>query len=151
MNSSHKGLHRHKALHPLSHDHHRALFTALNLKRAGTEASRFSTTEVKEDTIYFWTTDGNTHFQNEEEVLLPVFAEYASVNQKDIQQMLIEHVEIRSAMQKLCRDREAFTTDQLNELGSLLEEHIRREERVIFPMIEQALPEERISKLVFKK
>ena len=37
----------------------------------------------------------------------------------------------------------------MNELGELLETHIRKEERIIFPMIEEALPEEKLQELGF--
>ncbi|WP_228550225.1 hypothetical protein [Salinibacillus xinjiangensis] len=71
MEKRNKGIQRHDSLYPLSHHHHHALFLALKLKRIGTEKS-----ELK----YFWEKDGNQHFRDEEEIVLPVFAQISRLN-----------------------------------------------------------------------
>ncbi|WP_208591192.1 hemerythrin domain-containing protein [Gracilibacillus suaedae] len=128
---------RHEALHPLSHHHHHTLVMAQQLKNADQKGS---IQKMTRDVIDFWKYDGEDHFRDEEEVLLPLFAQYQAVDIPEIREMLIQHVQIRSYVQEIrggqCKDRQIFRN-----LGELLQKHVRLEERVIFPMIEQTIPE----------
>ena len=60
--------------------------------------------------------------------------------------MLLEHVKIRALIDKISSTAE-IDLDTMHELGSMLEAHVRKEERIIFPMIEMALPEEVLQKM----
>lgn len=140
-----KGIKRHESLQPLSRHHMIGLHTALKLKRTGTEESRISMEEILEDAKSFWKQGGGEHFREEEEILLPTYAEYADINQPVIVELLIEHVKIRSQMNRLLKKE--LSIQEIQELGVLLEEHIRKEERIIFPMIEKALPEEKLKEI----
>lgn len=128
---------RHEALHPLSHHHHHTLVMAQQLKNADEKAS---IQQMTRDVIEFWKNDGEDHFRDEEEVLLPLFAQYQEIDIPEIREMLIQHVQIRSYVQQIRgmrrKDRQIFRN-----LGELLQKHVRLEERIIFPMIEQAIPE----------
>ncbi|WP_117149402.1 hemerythrin domain-containing protein [Paraliobacillus zengyii] len=128
---------RHEALHPLTHHHHHTLIMAQQLKKADESAS---IQEMTRQVIDFWKNDGEDHFRDEEEVLLPLYAQYESVDQDCIRDMLIEHVQIRSLVQQI-RLNNKPRRELFPELGQLLEKHVRLEERVIFPMIEKAVPE----------
>ena len=142
-----KGINRHESLKPLSRHHMIGLHVALKLKRAGTENSRWSIKEILKDTNEFWNPDGQEHFREEEEILLPAYSCFANVDeQPEIGEMLLEHVKIRAGMDAVL-SAEPPSLDQMHELGLLLEAHIRKEERVIFPMIERALPEDKLIEL----
>ncbi|MGJ9458754.1 hemerythrin domain-containing protein [Oceanobacillus sp. CF4.6] len=144
--SKHKSIKRHESLKPLSRHHMIGLHLALKLKRAGKEVSRLTIDEIKQEATDFWNPNGQQHFREEEEILLPAYAQYADVNQSEIVEMLLEHVKIRARINELIRS-ETINLDLMHELGSLLETHIRKEERVIFPMIEKALPEDKLKEL----
>jgi iron-sulfur cluster repair protein YtfE (RIC family) len=146
MEKPNKGIKRHEALFPLSHHHHHALFMALKFKKAGTEKSKNSPEELKEELKQFWDINGNQHFRDEEEILLPIYAKYGSLEKQEITEMLLEHVQIRSYVHQILHTDENLVT-LMNQLGQLLDDHIRKEERIIFPMIEKALPEEELVKL----
>lgn len=141
--AEHKGIKRHESLKPLSRHHMVGLHLAIKLKRAGTEDSRLTIKEIIEDARGFWIPDGNQHFREEEEVLLPMFARYAQIDRPEIIKMLLEHVQIRSQIESLI-DSHNPSLDEMHELGFLLEKHIRTEERVIFPIIEKSIPEEKL-------
>lgn len=141
-----KGLKRHEALHPLSHHHTKALHMALKLNRAGTEKSRSSVKETIQDLRGFWEPEGRQHFREEEEVLLTAFAQHAPIDRPEITEMLLEHVGIRALIDTLLKAEETDVSI-MHELGQYLESHIRKEERIIFPMIEKALPEEKLREL----
>lgn len=132
---------RHEALQPLSRHHHHALVAALKLKRAGTEKSKFTTEEVKTDLQLFWNPGGKNHFREEEEILLPAYAKYTALDHPEISEMLLEHVKIRSLISEVDKV-EGDPIALMHELGHLLEEHVRKEEGTIFPMIEEALPKQ---------
>lgn len=144
--SAKKGIIRHKSLYPLSHHHHHALFMALNLRRAGTEKSKRSAVEIKKELQDFWEPDGQEHFREEEEILLPAYAAHGSLDRPEISEMLIEHVKIRSLIYQITNMEEDYIP-LMQELGQMLEAHIRKEERILFPMMEDAFPEEVLKKL----
>jgi len=144
--SKRKGIRRHESLKPLSRHHMIGLHLALKLKRAGTEKSKLSPSDIVQETKDFWHPDGQAHFREEEEILLPGYAEYAEIDHPEIVTMLLEHVKIRSGINRLI-EQEEDDVKEMHQLGELLEKHIRREERIIFPMIEKALPENKLVEL----
>lgn len=143
--SRRKGIKRHEALKPLSRHHTLGLHIGLKLSRAGTEESKLTLDEILSDTKMFWSPGGEEHFREEEEIVLPVYAKYAEINKPEIVEMLLEHVTIRSGMKRLLDND--LTLNEMRELGKLLQNHIRKEEQVIFPMIEAALPEDALTTL----
>ena len=131
---------RHRALQPLSRDHHVALVAAQRLRRATDgEAAR-------EQFLAFWREHGARHFQVEEEVLLPAAAGWADPEAECIVRMLLDHIRIRAAAQAL--EREPQPLEALHELGAMLNQHVRLEEREVFPLIEAAMPEDAAERLV---
>lgn len=141
MTGRRKGLKRHESLKPLSRHHMIALHLGLKLSRAGTDESKLTNEEVKEELQAFWEPDGQEHFREEEEILLTAFAQHASVDRPEVKEMLLEHVQIRALIRTIL-DTAEIDIKVMHELGALLEVHVRKEERVIFPMIEKALPED---------
>ena len=124
---------RHRALQPLSRDHHIALTVALKLRRA----TETDADEVREAFLAFWTENGAGHFRVEEDVLLPAFAEHGDPDDPRVVTMLLDHVRIRAQARAIARG--GADVDALHTLGSALERHVRLEEREVFPLIEEAL------------
>lgn len=132
---------RHPSLQQLSRDHHHALVVAQALKRAKPETAA----AAREGFLDYWTADGREHFREEEEILLPTFAGFANPDQPVVARVLIEHVLIRHLADDVAADSPPL--ECLHRLGTELEHHIRREERELFPLIEQALPEAELARL----
>ena len=135
---------RHAGLRSLSEDHHHALVEARHLQRAGTEAAKLDLRETAERFLTFWEADGQAHFRREEETLLPVYSGYGQPDAPAIVTLLVQHMRLRRLAGELAG---AFRADRveaepLRELGRLFDEHVRHEERVAFPVIEEALPED---------
>lgn len=141
MEKKRKGLKRHESLKPLSRHHMIGLHVALKLSRIGTDKSQLTPEEMKQELHDFWEPDGQQHFREEEEILLTTFAKYAAIDRPEIIDMLLEHVTIRSLIDTILTSQ-MINIETMHELGTILERHIRKEERVIFPMIEEALPED---------
>lgn len=126
---------RDPALVSLSRDHHQALAVARKLRRATTE----TTLDARADVLSFWQTAGRAHFRIEEEVLLPAYAGYGDAHHPLVACALCEHVAIRHAIDALVDDATPALA-RLHELGGMLADHVRMEERELFVLIEQTLP-----------
>ena len=133
---------RSDALKALSRQHHQGLSVALRLRRATPDTAR----QDREAFLEFWASEGRHHFRAEEEVLLPAFAAHAPADHEAIVRVLVEHVDLRRRSSKLARGND-HALEELRELGERLERHIRHEERVLFPLIEDALPADELERL----
>jgi hypothetical protein len=134
---------RHRALQPLSRDHHVALVAAQRLRRAGAADAA----SARDAFLEFWHEHGADHFRVEEEVLLPAAAGWIDPEAECIVRMLVDHIRIRAAAQRL-EAEERPGLEELRHLGSALERHVRLEEREVFPLIEAAMPEPEAERLV---
>ena len=126
------------ALQPLSRDHLKALLAA---KRVG-EAEDVDT--AARAFTAFWDAE-RYHFRVEEEILLPHWAAHADVDAAAVERMLADHLAIRADALRL--EGEKLSLDELHALGNRLHDHVRFEERVLFPMIEKALDAEAMERL----
>ena len=131
---------RHPALEELSRDHHQALAVALRLKRAAdTTAS-----ESRGAFLHYWNSEGRKHFREEEEVLLPALARFTDADHPLIARVLVDHLRIRRLAEDVAADPPLAT---LHALGAELEQHVRREERELFPLIERTIPDAELAAL----
>jgi hypothetical protein len=133
---------RDAALVPLSHDHQHGLAAALTLRRAvpaDADAARSAFLE-------FWHSEGAAHFRLEEEVLLLRFARHGDARSDAVVRALLDHVEIRSRALAIESDSQP-PLELLRATGELLADHIRHEERVLFPLIASALSEAELAEL----
>ena len=133
---------RSEALKALSHQHHQGLFAALHLKRARRETAA----EARTIFLDFFEREGARHFRAEEELLLPAFARHTEVDDPAIVRVLTDHVDLSRRALDLEASADSGSAT-LRELGERLESHIRFEERVLFPMIEEALPVAQLERL----
>jgi hemerythrin-like domain-containing protein len=133
---------RDPALVGLSHDHHNALFTALKLRRA-TEQNAGA---ARDALATYWEGPGRVHFRLEEEVLFPAFARHGDPYDALVGRALCDHIAIRQKIASVLEDPHAPLHD-LHALGELMSEHVRLEERKLFPLIEQALPAPELAEL----
>ena len=129
---------RHPSLIPLSHDHHHGLALALKCRKQslgrirpmGVEGLEERAREVK---AFFWQ-NLVRHFRAEEEVLFPIIRACASEGRQMVEELIKEHKQIHQEVGRL--EEKAGLSKTLFDLGDLLERHIRREERELFPLFE---------------
>ena len=133
---------RSEALRTLSHHHHQGLYAALQLKRA----QRETVADARQAFVDFFEREGARHFRIEEELLLPAYARHVQVDDPAIVRVLTEHIDLRRRGQDLEAGAEP-DPEALRDLGERLELHIRFEERVLFPMIEEAMPPDELERL----
>ena len=137
-------LKRHKALHILSHDHHQGLILAQILKKGSPQYKKLPhTTEGKKDyTIRFYKYELIKHFDEEEKILFPLVGNRDDDIDTLIEQIITEHKMIRQLINRLESDEDVVNT--MDELGHLLESHIRKEERILFGKIQENLSEDEL-------
>lgn len=133
---------RSEMLKSLSHDHHQALRMAQLMRR--TDES--NATEALEGFDRFWA-QHQSHLQIEETVLFPKYAEFSGEGDPQLKQALGEHDEVRSLAETvLAADNPPL--DTMHELAEALSDHVRFEERELFPAIESAIPEDQHAALL---
>jgi len=141
---------RHPALYLLSHDHHQGLILAQQLKKGAPQYKGMPSTleEKKNYTVSFYNNELKSHFKEEEEILFPL----AKNRTPELDIMMNEIVDEHRKMEKLVNEIEKTTDlkNVLDSLGWLLEKHIRKEERKLFPAIEKILTEGELSELKTK-
>jgi hemerythrin-like domain-containing protein len=130
---------RAEALQPLSRDHHQALFVAQRLRRADDAAEAAGTF------LEFWREHGRRHFRVEEEVLLPVWELLGTADPEAVARIAAEHMRIRTAAIEI--EAADPPLERLHALGELLNDHVRFEERELFPRIEDDLDEDGLLQL----
>ena len=140
---------RHPALVPLSHDHHHGLVQARRLRRAADEADPERRLAAAGEFVGFFAREGSEHFREEEELLFPLLAGRADPAPALLAEIAVQHATVRALVGRLERSIAAGSVEAgtLGELGTLLETHIRLEERQLFPLIEEVVPDEELEGL----
>ena len=134
---------RHPALISLSHDHHHGLALALRcrkqalgqLRPMGVKGLKERAGEFRE----FFANQLVPHFRAEEEVLFPQMRALVPESESIIEQLIRDHQQLRAAMPQL--ESGVGLGKLVFDLGDLLERHIRKEERELFPLFEQHVGE----------
>lgn len=140
---------RHPALRQFSDDHHQGLVSALRLRRAASGEVGDPVMAAR-SFLEFWREETEPHFRKEEEVLLPVLARQGiNLDREPVARMFAQHSSIRGLAARLGGEleRKDAREETLRELGELLEAHIRLEERVVFPVLEEDLPEDALEEI----
>lgn len=133
---------RTSALAPLSRDHHHALVVAARLRRA----TAATATSDRDAFLDYWNVDGSRHFREEEEILLPAYAAHGDPHHPLLVRVLVDHLAIRALAEVLGHPAPP-ALETLQELGVTLSDHVRLEERRLFPLIEETLPAAELEQL----
>jgi quercetin dioxygenase-like cupin family protein/hemerythrin len=139
---------RHPALISLSHDHHHALVQARRLHR-GAAADAPERREAAAAFLRFFARDTRTHFREEEEWFFPLLVDADARATELLTRALLEHQHLHALVRTL--DIEVAAGDvsvtTMRKLAETLEEHIRFEDRVLFPLSESVTPDDVLRRL----
>ncbi len=135
---------RHTAIIPLSHDHHHALILAQALKKNAVKLGLGvkSIEEKVKVAINIFNTELIPHFNHEEVLLFPIALGKDKELDKMIHDIIDEHDKIRISVESL---QNGNVEDNLDAFGKMLENHVRTEERILFPKIEEVVGEEELN------
>ena len=128
MNS--KPLKRHKALQPLSREHHHGLLLSWKIRSGFSK--NIETERIKIYADWFFENHLVPHFDLEEAHLFPILEE----DNELIKRALAEHRRLK----RLFTDAKD-PLKSLHKIEEELEQHIRFEERILFPEIQKAATE----------
>lgn len=126
-------LKRDPALRHLSHDHHHGLLLCWKIRQGfklGIEPAR-----MKNYCEWFWTSYLDPHFEEEEKVIFPVLPEEDPL----IKQAWTEHKRLRKLFSSWENPEKT-----LGQIEEELEKHIRFEERILFPKIQEKATTEQL-------
>ena len=127
INPENKIMKRSSRLQPLSREHHKALVLSKKIEIA--DCSRLD--ELADLVQEFFVAELEPHFLTEELELLPRLVKFGA--KVFVQQTLDEHQTLRSLIIEI-RNGEI---EALKKFGILLADHVRFEERMLFPLAEQ--------------
>jgi hemerythrin-like domain-containing protein len=133
-----KPLKRNEQLVKLSKDHHSTLLFCWKVRtglRYDTETER-----IKKYVQYFWTDHMLPHFFEEESIL------FADVQDTAVQRARDEHGKIAQQIKALDVEG-ASAAHQLSAIADAVENHVRYEERELFPHLEKVLTQDQLESI----
>src|SRR5438876_11079344 len=140
---------RHPALIPLSRDHHNGLVQALRLRRAAAEGDASARLAAARGFVEFFRNEERVHLRDEEEELFPLFLRHVESQPAPLREARVQHVQLEGFARTLEIAVAGGSADRepLDAVGELLDAHIRLEERQLFPLIEEGVPDEELRSL----
>ncbi len=138
---------RHSSLASLSREHHGALILAQLLKKGAPVYKGLpADLEGKRDyAIRFYNDELIKHFNEEEQAVIKKIEGVNPGLDKIACDIEVEHAALRVLFTSI-KDTNDLSTS-LNELGCALEQHIRKEEREFFPLIQELCNEDLLSEI----
>lgn len=140
---------RHPALISLSRGHHEVLILAMKCRKRALGQARpagmRNLTDLAEEMKNFIAGRLDRHFQAEEEVLFPLLDRFGAESAALTAELRREHERIRAGA--ALGGGSANLSKAIFDLADLLERHIRREERELFPIFERQVPETEAEKV----
>ena len=124
------------------------LFLALNLKKNAPPVKGYPT-EIKDKvdyTLRFFHELLKGHIEKEEQILFPFLEGRADDIDELIFELKQEHIEIEASILSLNQESNQ-TSEFLHKLGVKLEQHVRKEERQLFQLVQAKVPNEQLLEL----
>ena len=138
---------RHPALVRLSRDHYSGLLLAQQMK-TGAAPYKGYPVDLEGKVRYLFSEYEQKlkpHFADEENILFPAVAKHSSEIASLVNELAKEHRQLFSLIESVSSARDP--KEVLNNIGVLLEQHIRKEERKLFELIQQTLSDEELTEL----
>jgi len=138
---------RHQALAPLSREHHEALVLAQLLKNI-TIVYKGLPADIPGKAAYairFYHQHLIKHFKEEEEIIIKKITGIDTRLTRLGDEILAEHKELQTLFTTI-NDADDLGS-HLVKTGNALEQHIRKEERIFFPLIQQLCNEEQLASI----
>lgn len=138
---------RSDSLRPLSEQHHHGLVAARRLRLAAAGGGTVALEAAVTAFLAAWAAEIRPHFRAEEAVLLPELARRLGPGDPLILRTLREHGALRRDAAELAAARGESRRELAAGIAAALHDHIRFEERELFPVVETALEGELLARL----
>lgn len=129
---------RHESIVTLSREHHFGLLFCWKIRQG--IKKQVPAKKIQPYIKYFWDNHLQKHFEEEETLL------FALMQDSLIDVAIAEHKQIRQLIAASLTTN-PIDSSQLNILADTLDNHIRFEERILFPHMEEKLPKEKLAEL----
>jgi len=139
---------RHPSLIPYSQDHHKILLLAQVLKIDSPDYKNMPRDlggKVEMAQRYFKDIIA-PHEDREEKNLFPKIRNIDPEIDKLLDTLISEHEEMNELFQNL--NKPTISIDDLNKLGIALEDHVRKEERIVFQLIQEKIPDQLLTQII---
>lgn len=130
-----KPIKRNEHIVPLSKDHHFTLLFCWKIRNG--LKFKVDHARIISYVQYFWQQHMKPHFKDEETIL------FAPIKDEKVQRALDEHAEIAQQIYALQTFNDNAET-QLSALADMVDNHVRYEERELFPHLEKVLTSEQL-------
>lgn len=141
---------RHEGLIPVAREHHDGLILAVRLQQGENALPRLWQTDCAYQAEYvqtFLADNLENHFRAEETVIFPLASEHVPDARPTVTLLREQHQEIQKRIKAMKGRENDVTREDLVSLGVLIEQHIRLEDRHLFPLIEDRLADAILSQL----
>lgn len=135
-----KPIKRNKHLIQLSKDHHFTLLFSWKIRQG--LMNDVDAVRLKNYVQFFWLNDMQQHFRDEEVIL------FAPLNDDKVRKALEDHKQIKGLVDTILSEADSSKIlKQLPLLADMVDNHVRFEERELFPHLERNLTEEQLEKI----
>ncbi|HEY9341683.1 MAG TPA: hemerythrin domain-containing protein [Hanamia sp.] len=131
-----KPVKRNENIAKLSRDHHASLMFCWKLRQG--IRHHVSTERMTKYLEYFLEHHFNPHFKEEEEIL------FAGQHHKKVEKAIDDHVAIKRAIHNILFSDSEHQYDELSALADSVDDHVRYEERKLFPFLEKELTKQQL-------
>ena len=120
----------------LSQDHHASLLFCWKIRQGIKYHIEFD--RLKQYVEYFWINHFSEHFKEEEQFLFKSFID------ENVEKAIEDHHKIKELIIKLSYEIPGKRNELLSELADTVNQHVRFEERILFPHLEKKLSDEQL-------
>jgi len=129
---------RHNSIVILSREHHFGLLFCWKIRQG--VSKQVAAERIQPYVEYFWASHLRKHFEEEETLLFTLFQ--GSL----VEQAISEHLHIKQLIESIICAKPTYP-EQLIVLADTLDNHIRFEERTLFPYMEREIPANKLMAL----
>jgi iron-sulfur cluster repair protein YtfE (RIC family) len=126
---------RNERLIPLTHDHHHVLAMVRRTRADLSAEARVS--KALDELVEFYETEMISHFREEEEQIFPLLVDAQGHIPDELAKAMTQHLHVHALVKQLKR---LPSRSALEELLNLIDNHVRLEEKKLFPLIEEKEP-----------
>jgi len=123
----------------LSREHHFSLLFCWKIRQG--LKTNVPGERIRKYVHYFWQQHLQPHFQDEEKIL------FVPIADRHVQRAINEHKSIRQQIEHLSNYPENKERKTLAKIADMVDEHVRYEERELFPHLERKLSKEQLEKI----
>ena len=134
-----KPIRRNENIAKLSRDHHASLMFCWKLRQGIKQ--HISTERVVNYIKYFLDSHMLIHFKEEEEIL------FQPIRDDKVHKAINDHVEISKLAHSVLVSGKEDLSVKLSQLADLVDAHVRYEERILFPHLEQNLTDDQLENI----